>query len=250
MDSVKSYCNFHYSKYLKGDSVRIPKTLILNDLLINLFKGNDLRLIQHLASILERYAGDKILAHISTEYVKEAISSINDIYNANEVALVIYSVFPKQRLKAVAEALNIVFDQQSNHRQIVPQTWFHTCIVPALKASHTVDINSFSTKNIMNLKKVCDASRLSDLEKNEAVIYAQLLKKAGAHCLDSFYSKVGISDDSFWTEVLTTVYEFPLELAQLALANKDTMITSAVYDYHKQFNPPVDFLRKLQSSKK
>ena len=60
---------------------------------------------------------------------------------------------------------------------------------------------------------MCDVSRLADLEKNEAVIYATLLKKAGLHCLDSFYSKMGISDDMFWTEVLNTVYEFPLEFA-------------------------------------
>ena len=29
----------------------------------------------------------------------------------------------------------------------------------------------------MHLKRVCDASRLTDLEKNEAVIYARLLKR-------------------------------------------------------------------------
>jgi hypothetical protein len=74
MDSIKSFCNFRYFKYLKGDTVRIPKTLAPNDLLVDLFKGNDLRLIQHLAFVLEKYAGDKILAYISTEYVKEAVS--------------------------------------------------------------------------------------------------------------------------------------------------------------------------------
>jgi hypothetical protein len=84
--------------------------------------------------------------------------------------------------------------------------------VPALKASHIIDLNSFSTKNIMMIKKVCDASRLTDLGKGEAVIYSMLLKKAGVHCLDSFYNKIGIDDDDFWTEVLTTVYEFSLGL--------------------------------------
>ena len=74
--------------------MRIPKTLVPNDVLVDLFKSNDLRLVQHLASIIERFANPKILAHISTEYVKEAISSIHDIYNANEVALVIHGVFP------------------------------------------------------------------------------------------------------------------------------------------------------------
>jgi len=111
MESVRSFYNFHYIKYLKGDTVRIPKTLNPNDVLVNLFKGNDLRLIYHLASVLERYAGDKILAHIPTEYVKEAISSTTDIYNTNEVALTMLGIFPKQRLKAVAEVLNLVFDQ-------------------------------------------------------------------------------------------------------------------------------------------
>ena len=76
-------------------------------------------------------------------------------------------------------------------------------------------------------------SRLSDLGKSEAVTYALLLKKADAHCLDSFYGKIGGDSDTFWTEVLTTVYDFPLELAALALLNKDTMITTAVYDYMK-----------------
>ena len=45
MDSIKSFCNFRYFKYLKGDTVRIPKTLVPNDVLIDLFKGSDLRLI-------------------------------------------------------------------------------------------------------------------------------------------------------------------------------------------------------------
>jgi hypothetical protein len=65
----------------------------------------------------------------------------------------------------------------------------------------------------MHLKEVCDASRLNDLKKNEAVIYAKLLKKADAHCLDSFYAKMGTDDDPFWSEILTTVYGFSLEFA-------------------------------------
>ncbi len=95
MDSVKSFCNFRYFKYIKGDTVRIPKTLNPNEVLIDLFKGSDLRLIQHLASILEKYAGDKILAHISTEYVKEAINSIIDPFDVKEVSMALYKVFPK-----------------------------------------------------------------------------------------------------------------------------------------------------------
>jgi hypothetical protein len=85
--------------------------------------------------------------------------------------------------------------------------------VPALEGTHRIDLNSFSIKNIMHLKEVCDASRLNDLKKNEAVIYASLLKKADAHCLDSFYSKMGTDDGLLWTEILTTVYGFSLEFA-------------------------------------
>lgn len=83
------------------------------------------------------------------------------------------------------------------------------------------------------------------MAKDEAVTYAKLLKKAGAHCLDSFYSKMGVDSGPFWTEVLTTVYDFPLELAELAIINQDSMITSAVYDYYKQFNPPIDFFHTV-----
>ncbi len=45
MESVRSFYNFRYLKYLKGDTVRIPKTLVPSDVLIDLFKGNDLCLI-------------------------------------------------------------------------------------------------------------------------------------------------------------------------------------------------------------
>ena len=102
----------------------------------------------------------------------------------------------------------------------------------------------------MHIKKVCDKSRLADLGKNEAVIYAKLLKKAGVHCLDSFYSQVGNDDESFWTEILNTVYDFPLELATLALTNKDTMITTALYEYNKGYNPPFDFFEKVAKFQK
>ena len=95
MESVRSFYNFRYLKYLKGDTVRIPKIVYPNDVLVDLFKSQDLRLINYLASVLEKYAGDKILAHISTEYVKEAISRIIDIYNVNEVGLFLHSIFPK-----------------------------------------------------------------------------------------------------------------------------------------------------------
>ena len=44
MESVRSFYNFRYLKYIKGDTVRIPKTLVPNDVLIDLIKGNDLRL--------------------------------------------------------------------------------------------------------------------------------------------------------------------------------------------------------------
>src|SRR5258706_15511541 len=120
MESVISFYNLRYLKYLKADTVRIPKTLNPNDVLVNLVKGNELRLIQHLASVLERYAGDKILAHITTEYVKEAISSITDIYNANEVTLAILGIFPKQRLKAVAEVLYFSMIQQPPRSPLFP----------------------------------------------------------------------------------------------------------------------------------
>ena len=95
MECVRSFCNFRYHKYIKGDSVRIPKTLTPNDVLVNLFKPNDPRLVQYLASILERFAGDKILALISNDYVKEVISSIPEITNVNQVALALNGVFPK-----------------------------------------------------------------------------------------------------------------------------------------------------------
>ena len=97
----------------------------------------------------------------------------------------------------------------------------------------------------MHLKQVCDSSRLADLSKNEAVIYVKLLKKAGLHCLDSFYTQIGVKDDSFWVEVLNTVYDFPLELARMALANKETIITTAIYDYLQGFKPPHDFFLKV-----
>ncbi len=117
--------------------------------------------------------------------------------------------------------------------------------MPALEVSHKIDFNCFSTKNIIHLKKVCDASRLADLTKNEAVIYVKLLKKAGLHCLDSFYAHMGMKDESFWMEVLTTVYEFPMDLAQIVLKNKDSMMTTAVYDYLQQFKPPNDFFERV-----
>ena len=50
---------------------------------------------------------------------------------------------------------------------------------------------------------------------------------------------------SFWIEILTTVYAFPLEHAELALLNPDTMITKVVHDYLTQFNPPIDFFHKI-----
>jgi hypothetical protein len=74
---------------------------------------------------------------------------------------------------------------------------------------------------------------LADLGKNEAIVYAKLLKKAGEHCLDTFYSKVGPKDNSFWNDVLISVYDFKPELAELALLNKDSMITTALYDYNR-----------------
>jgi hypothetical protein len=53
MEAVRSFYNFRHLKYLKGDTVRIPKTIVPNDVLIDLFRGRDLKLIQHLAWTLE-----------------------------------------------------------------------------------------------------------------------------------------------------------------------------------------------------
>jgi hypothetical protein len=45
MDSVKSFCNFRYFKYIRGDTTRIPKTKVPNEVLVDLFRGRDLKLI-------------------------------------------------------------------------------------------------------------------------------------------------------------------------------------------------------------
>ena len=54
----------------------------------------DLRLANYLASVLEKYADKKVLAQIAADHVKKVAESIDDINNAQVVAMAVGAIWP------------------------------------------------------------------------------------------------------------------------------------------------------------
>ena len=128
----------------------------------------DARLGHYLSSIIERRADKKILASIAADHVKKAIKRIDDINDAKKIILTVGALWGPIQLRAVTEVLKLGMVDGRNNR-ILYTSWFNGCIIPALRASHYNDSNSFSRQDIQALYDVCYTNSWANLKVEEAI---------------------------------------------------------------------------------
>ena len=95
-NNIRAWYSYNRTQVLNDKEARIPKATAPNMLLAGLFKKDDvdLRLANYLASVLEKYADKKVLAQIAADHVKKVAESIDDINNAQVVAMAVGAIWP------------------------------------------------------------------------------------------------------------------------------------------------------------